>query len=168
MLCSLSRSRTVKSWDMTPTLLRAPINCRSPATLIQTARAPASPATPPRTPAIRWPSQASAQLQTTARATVPAARAKCVGVGIHPSGCTWPCCLPAVVQTLPWLGQRISGLSRVLGALQITCDPNTNCKGPCVTCDAATDTCVPAKFDGTCTTGDGLMGHCVTGTCKVS
>lgn len=54
--------------------------------------------------------------------------------------------------------------------LQVTCSPAAggNCKGPCRTCNPASDSCEPAAYSGTCTTDGGKVGHCTTGgDCQV-
>lgn len=53
-----------------------------------------------------------------------------------------------------------------LRGLQVTCDPNSNCKGPCTACNTSKDTCEPATFTGTCSTATGATGRCEAGECK--
>lgn len=63
-------------------------------------------------------------------------------------------------------------LKRSLGMLhgahmQVSCNPATNCPGPCKACNLASDTCETVAFNGTCKTTDQKTGRCVSGACKV-
>lgn len=49
--------------------------------------------------------------------------------------------------------------------MQVTCDPNSNCKSPCGTCDSQKDACVTNS--GSCTASSGDTGRCDAGSCKV-
>lgn len=72
------------------------------------------------------------------------------------------------VSTAPCITAQFQRGHCVAGACQVTCNPATNCQGPCRQCDTSSDTCQELDPTQTCTTAGSAAGHCAAGgDCKV-